>query len=199
MGDAGSHPQTSHASLETLSSTQSTKENVDYMAPPTNENWVESLPPIQATRIRRHTDVSQDTQYSLLGPTPSYYYAECTAAPSCIPPWVLPLEEMQALHNGGHCTTQNITYARGVSNTPDTDQTNFDQKVCTLVFETSDATKNTRRRPRRAPPPRRGRQAILGECEICRHPHRTHGYNAHKDPRSPHRRILHGSPKSGPH
>ena len=63
--DAGYHPQTSQVSLETLCSTHSTEENVDDKATPTTGDWLEPLPPIEATRIRRRTDVSQDPRYAL--------------------------------------------------------------------------------------------------------------------------------------
>jgi hypothetical protein len=82
----------------------------------------------------RCTDVSQDPRYYLWGPTASYYDAECTAAPSCISPWVLPPEETQALHDEGHGTTPYLIYARGVPDTPDPGQANFDKKLCTLIL-----------------------------------------------------------------
>ena len=127
--DAGYHPQTSQVSLETLCSTHSTEENVDDKATPTTGDWLEPLPPIEATRIRRRTDVSQDPRYSLLGPIASDNDAECTTTLGRIPPWLLPPEETQALHDGGHGTAPCLIYARGVSDTPDLGQTNFDNKV----------------------------------------------------------------------
>ena len=131
--DAGSHPQTSQGSLETPCSTQSTEENVDDVAPPNTEGRLEPLPAIETIRIRRQTDVSHDPIYSLLGPTALHYDAECTVAPSRIPPWVPPPEETQSLHDGGHGTTSYLIYAKGVPDTPDPGQTNFDTKTCTRV------------------------------------------------------------------
>jgi len=103
--DAGPHPQTSQLSLETLSSTHNTEETVDDgtlcsalpteerfddKAPHTNMNWLDPLPAIEATRIKRHTDVPQVPRYILQSPSASYYDGECIATPSRIPPWVLP-------------------------------------------------------------------------------------------------------------
>ncbi len=79
---AGSHPQTSQVSLETLCSTQSTEENVDDGTPPTNGDRLDSLPSTEATRFKRYTDIAQDPRYSFMGPTASDYDAECTVAPS---------------------------------------------------------------------------------------------------------------------
>lgn len=71
--DAGSHPQTSQVSLESLCSTQykeetvpdgtlcsalPTGEKVDDGASHTNIDWLDPLPATEATRIRTHTDVS---------------------------------------------------------------------------------------------------------------------------------------------
>ena len=132
--DAGSHPQTSQVSLETLCSTQCTEETVadgnlcpalpteervDDRAPLTNMDWLDPLPSTEACRIKRHTDVSQNPRYDVQGPFASYYDAECTAALSRIPPWVFPAEETQALFEGGHCTAPSLIYARGVPGTPD--------------------------------------------------------------------------------
>jgi len=76
--DAGSYPQTSQVSLETLCSTQCTEETVDDgilcsalpteervddRAPLTNIGWLDPLLAIEATGIRRHADVSQDPRY----------------------------------------------------------------------------------------------------------------------------------------
>jgi hypothetical protein len=69
-----------------------------------------------------------------MGPIFSDYDAECTAALSRIPLWVLPPEETQALHDGGQDTAPNLIYARGVPDTPDHGQTNFDKILCTLIL-----------------------------------------------------------------
>jgi hypothetical protein len=120
--------------LETLDTTQSTEGAVDDGAHPTNWDWLDPFPSIGATRIKRHTDVSPDPRYSLLGPTASHYDAECTAAPSRVPPWVLPPEETQAPHDEGHGTSPYLIYARGVPDRPDPGQTYFDKKLCTLIL-----------------------------------------------------------------
>ncbi len=96
----------------------------------TRIGWIDPLPSIEATRIRRHTDVLHYPRYSLLGPIASDYNTKCTAAP----PWVLPPKETQALHEGGHGTTPDLIYARGVPDTPDPGKTNFDKHLFTLIF-----------------------------------------------------------------
>ena len=110
--DAGSHPHTSQVSLENLCPKQCTQETVANgtlhyslpaeervadRAPFANMEWLDALPTTEATRIRRNTDVSQDPRYVLQGPFALDYDAECTAASSRMPPWVLPAEETQAL------------------------------------------------------------------------------------------------------
>jgi hypothetical protein len=97
-------------------------------------DWLNPLPTTEAIRIRRHTDVSQDPRYVLQGPSASDCDAECTAASSRIPPWVLQEEETQDLFEGGHGTASDLIYARGVPNTPDPIQTNFDKKSCILIL-----------------------------------------------------------------
>jgi hypothetical protein len=61
--------------------------------------------------------------------------AECTAAPGRISPWILPAQETQALFEGGHGTTPDLIYARGVPDKPDPGQTNFDKNTCTLILK----------------------------------------------------------------
>jgi hypothetical protein len=95
---------------------------------------LDPLPSTEAIRIKRHADVSYDPRYSYLFPIASYYDAECTAAPSRIPLWVLPPEEAQALHDGGHGTSPYLIYARGVPDTPDPGQSIFNKRTCTLVL-----------------------------------------------------------------
>jgi len=148
--NAGSHPKSSQASLETLYSTPyytektiddgtlcsapPTVERVDDRAPHNNMDELDPLPAIAATRIKRHTDVSQDPRYILHDPSASSYDAECTSAPSRIPPWVLSVEETQALFEGGHGTNPDLIHARGVPDTPNPGQTNFDKTTCTLIL-----------------------------------------------------------------
>ena len=96
---------------------------------------MDPLPSSEATRNKRHTVISHDPRYSLLGPNASDYDAECTAAPSRIPPWVLPPEvETQALDEGGHGTAPDLIYDRGVPDKPDPGQTSFNKKLCTLIL-----------------------------------------------------------------
>jgi len=124
--DAGSHPQTAQISLETLCSIQyteetvvdgtlcsalPTEERVDDRARHTNMDWLVPLLATDATRIKRHTDVSEDPRYILQGPSSSDYDAKCTTAPSRIHPRVLPAEETRALFEGGHGTTPDLIYA----------------------------------------------------------------------------------------
>ena len=88
----------------------------------------------EATRIIRHTDVSQYPRYSSLGPNASDYNAEYTAVNSRIPPWILPPEETQALHDRGLGLSPKLIYARGVPYTPDSGQASFNKKLCTLIL-----------------------------------------------------------------
>jgi hypothetical protein len=83
--------------------------------------------------MRRHPDVSQDPRYIFQGLTASYYDAECTAAPSHIPPWVLPAKGTQALFGVGHGIAPDLIYVRGVPDTPDPGLTNFDNTLCSLL------------------------------------------------------------------
>jgi len=112
IADAGAHPQTSHVSLETLCSAQSTKESVDARTPHINMDWLNTLPINEATRIRRHTDVSRDQKSTLPGPFALHYDAECAVAPGRIPPWVLAAEEIHALLEEGHGRAPDLIYAR---------------------------------------------------------------------------------------
>jgi hypothetical protein len=112
--DADTHPQTTQASLEAISSAQITEEDGDSTALHSTQDWLDLLPSTEATRIRRHTNVSQDhSRYTHIGLSASDYDAECTATPNQIPPWVLPPEEAQALFEAGHGTALDLIYARG--------------------------------------------------------------------------------------
>ena len=51
-----------------------------------------------------------------------------------LPHWVLSPEETQALHEGGHGTSPDLIYARGVPDTFDPSRTNFGKNVCTLIL-----------------------------------------------------------------
>ena len=132
--DAGSYPQTAQASLETLISALSTEESDDDTTLHTNQDWLDPLPSTETTRIKRHTDVSQDPIYIRKDLTASEYDAECTAAPSRIPPWVLLVEETQAIFEGGHDTAPDLICAKGGPATPDPGLTNFDKKLCSLIL-----------------------------------------------------------------
>ena len=69
---------------------------------------LDPLSTTEGTRIRRHTDISRDPRYTLHGPSAVDYDAECTAAPSRIPPLVLLAEELHALFEEGHGTTPDL-------------------------------------------------------------------------------------------
>ena len=97
-------------------------------------DWLDPLPTTEVTRIKRHTDASHDPRYTLQAPSASNYDAECTTAPSRIPPRVLLAEETQALFEGGHGTTPDLIYAKRVPDTPDPGQTNFDKNSCILIL-----------------------------------------------------------------
>ena len=62
------------------------------------------------------------------------YDTECTTAPSRIPMWVLPTEETHTLFEGSHGTAPCLIYARGVPDTRDPGQTNFDKKTWILIL-----------------------------------------------------------------
>ena len=88
---------------------------------------------MEEIRRRRLTDVSMDPRYNHLGLSATAGDAECTAAPSRIPKWVLPHAETQRLFDAGHGTAPDLIYARGVPNTPSPDPTSFNKKQCTLI------------------------------------------------------------------
>jgi hypothetical protein len=46
---------------------------------------------------------------------------------------MLPVKEIQALFEGGHGTAPDLIYERGVPDTIDPGQTNFDKTTCTLI------------------------------------------------------------------
>ena len=95
---------------------------------------MDPLPSTETTRIRRHTDVSQDPRSILQDNIASKYDAECTAAPSRIFPWVLPAEETLALFEGDLGTAPDLIYTRGVPDKPDSGLTNFDKTTFTIVL-----------------------------------------------------------------
>jgi hypothetical protein len=102
------------------------RESDDDMTSQITQAWRDPLPYTEAIRIERHTNASQDPRYILQDLSASYYDAECTAAPSRIPPWIQPAEK--ALIEGGHGTTPDLTYAREVPDSPDPGIANFDKK-----------------------------------------------------------------------
>ena len=97
-------------------------------------DWFAPLPTTEEIRRRRHTDVSKDPRYNHWGLSAAAGDEEFTAAPSRIPDWVLPHAKTQMMFKAGHGTTPNLTYARGVPNTPSFDPTFFDKKKCTLIL-----------------------------------------------------------------
>ena len=66
---------------------------------------MEPLPYLEDTRRIWHTYVSYDPRYINLGLSATDGDAECTEAPTRIPPWVLSTEETQKLFVEGHDTT----------------------------------------------------------------------------------------------
>jgi hypothetical protein len=105
------------------------EENKDDMTLHNHQNCLDPL--LADTRNKRHTDVSQDPRYIHQSLTGTDYDAECTTAPYRITPWVLPTEETHALFQGGHGTTPDLIYAKGVPDNPDPGITSFDKKLCT--------------------------------------------------------------------
>jgi len=101
---------------------------------PTWIGWI----PYQPLRplASEDTPMSLKTQsrYILQGASASNNDAECTTAPSRIPPWALLTEETQALFEGGHGTSPDLIYARRVPDTPAPGKTNFKNKACTLIL-----------------------------------------------------------------
>ncbi len=97
-------------------------------------DWFAPLPTTEEIRCKRHTDVSIYLRYNLWGPSATAIDAECTAAPSRIPDWVLPHAETQMLFDAGHGTAPDLIYARGVPNTPSPDPTFFNKKQCTFII-----------------------------------------------------------------
>ena len=84
---------------------------------------------------------------------------ECKEVPTRISPWLLPPDEAKNLFKDGYGTSPHLVYARGMTSTPDPVLNNVNKMRCTLILaelcffaETSDATPNSRRRPRNTPP-----------------------------------------------
>jgi hypothetical protein len=132
MADTGIQPMTIGDSIESLSST-SEDTDLSPTTETTSHDWLAPLPTTEEVRRRRHSDVSQDPRYNQWGLSAAAGDAECTAAPSRIPNWVLPHEETQRLFDAGHVTAPDLIYARGVLDTPSPDPTSFDRRQCTLI------------------------------------------------------------------
>jgi hypothetical protein len=127
MADTGKQPMTTRDSIELLSPTSE-----DINIPPTTKThqhvWLARLTTSEDVRCRRHTGVSQDPRYNHWGLFAAAGDAECTAAPTRIPDWVLPQGETHMLFDAGHGTTPDLIYARGVPDTTSPDPTSFDRK-----------------------------------------------------------------------
>ena len=95
--DAGNVPQTSPPYLSDLDSPQGEVEeaNTHYMDPSSPGET-----PPHPQRTPRSTDVSVDVKATLLAHTAHTTDMECIQAPRYIPDWVLPPEELEALHEG---------------------------------------------------------------------------------------------------
>jgi len=91
MADTGIQPVTTRDSIESLSPTP---ENTDLSptTETTSHDWLAPLPTTEEIRRRRLTNVLQDPRYNHWGLSAAAGDAECTAAPSRIPDWVLPHE-----------------------------------------------------------------------------------------------------------
>jgi hypothetical protein len=117
--DTGSHPQTTDETLALLSTTPKTPSPSQEEGDPTTREdnppleWLAPLPTTEDIRRKRHTDVSQDPEYSLRGLSAADGDAKCTTAPRGIPRWVLPIEESKELFLDGHGTASDLIYARG--------------------------------------------------------------------------------------
>ena len=88
--------------------------------------------PIRVHRMR-HTDDSRDPRYGT-GSLPAVDGdSHFTAAPGRLLDWVHSTEETQELYSAGHRTTPDLIYARGVLDSPHSDPTSFNKKLCTLI------------------------------------------------------------------
>ncbi len=56
--DADLHPHTIQVSLDTICPPKSTEESEDDITLHTIRDWLDPLPPTEATRIKKHTNVS---------------------------------------------------------------------------------------------------------------------------------------------
>jgi hypothetical protein len=54
-------------------------------------DWLESLPNVEVTSRKRHTDVSQDPRYTIQDLSASDGDAKCTEVLARIPLWLLPI------------------------------------------------------------------------------------------------------------
>ena len=131
--DTGSHPRTTRVSLEALLSATTTEDS-DLGNSNTPRNWLEPLPLKEETCHKRHTDVSRDMRNTDMGFSAAEGDAECTEAPTRIPPWVLPPNETKKLFEDGHGTAPNIIYAKIIPATPDPDLNNVNKMRFTLIL-----------------------------------------------------------------
>ena len=76
-------------SIETLSPTSEDTDQSPITEPIPHDRFA-PLPTTEEIRRKRHTDVSMDPRYNHWGLSATAGDAECTAAPSRIPDWVLP-------------------------------------------------------------------------------------------------------------
>jgi hypothetical protein len=127
--------------MTTGDSIESLFPNSEYTDPsPTTEtiphDWLAPLPTTEEIRRRRHTDVSLYPRYNYWGLSAATGDAECTAAPSRIPDWVLPHAETHLLFEAGHGTAPDLIYARGVPYTPSpkSQPDLLRQKQCTFIL-----------------------------------------------------------------
>jgi hypothetical protein len=133
MADTSVQSMTTGDSVETLSPTSEVTDQSPTKKP-IPHGWFAPLSTTEEIRRKRHTDVSMDPRNNHWGLYATAGDAECTAAPSRIPDWVLPHAETHILFDAGHGLAPDLIYARGVPNTPSLDPTFFNKMQCTLII-----------------------------------------------------------------
>ena len=125
--DVGSKSQTTTGALHTLSSD-------DSQPVPPIVDWAPDLAPGPPALNNRHTDVSADLHTSssyLFHDSPDH---ECSSAPSYIPEWVLPQEDLNVLREAGEGAAPDLIYVRGIPPDIDPFTTQFDRKDCNIII-----------------------------------------------------------------
>jgi len=94
---------------------------------------LEPMPNPTSIHRMRNMDISQDPRYRPGGLSAEDGDSECTAVPCRIPNWVLSTENTHELHSVGHGTFPDLTYARGVPDSPHPNPNSFTNKICALI------------------------------------------------------------------